>query len=238
MRIAGLVFAMLFPTVVTLIYFRWLQGSESWIQQAAYSILKIIQFGFPAAWVFWDRGFLKPWQERTGKRSRPSRAWAAGILFGLLVGVLLFALYYGWLQGTPAAEQLVERAREKLNDLGLTSPWKFAAVGIFYALIHSGLEEYYWRWFVFRGLRNDVGFGVASVVSSLAFMTHHVVLLTFYFGWDSWLAYACSFAVAVGGWAWAALYEWSGRLGPPWVSHLIVDAALFGLGYLLMFGSG
>ena len=42
---------------------------------------------------------------------------------------------------------------DKLTALGLQSPAAFIVLGVFYALVHSLLEEYYWRWFVFARLR-------------------------------------------------------------------------------------
>jgi membrane protease YdiL (CAAX protease family) len=62
-------------------------------------------------------------------------------------------------------------------------------------------------------------------------MAHHVILLATYFGWSSPWTYAFSLAVAVGGAVWAWLYERSGSLVGPWLSHLVVDAAIFLVGY-------
>jgi len=41
------------------------------------------------------------------------------------------------------------------------------AVGVFYALCHSLLEEYYWRWFVFARLREQMRLSTAMMVSSV-----------------------------------------------------------------------
>jgi len=45
-----------------------------------------------------------------------------------------------------------------------------------------------------------------------------------------------SLAVATGGLIWAMLFQRSGSLVPGWISHAIVDAAIFFVGYLLVFG--
>lgn len=42
-------------------------------------------------------------------------------------------------------------------------------------------------------------------------------------------------AVAVGGAFWAWLYHRSGSLLGPWISHMLVDAAIFGVSYQLAF---
>ena len=47
----------------------------------------------------------------------------------------------------------------------------------------------------------------------------------------TWLFSVC---VAVGGAMWAWLYERTGSLLGPWLSHLLVDAAIFAIGYDLV----
>ncbi len=154
-----------------------------------------------------------------------------GLGFGLLVLAVMFGLYEAlWKTGELFAGAAQE-IRGKLVDLGIDRLWTYAAVGIFYAVCHSGLEEYYWRWFVFGQLRHRLRPASATAISSLAFMAHHVILLATYFGWSSPWTYAFSLAVAVGGAVWAWLYERSGSLAGPWLSHLVVDAAIFLVGY-------
>ena len=50
-----------------------------------------------------------------------------------------------------AAAELI---RDKIAGFGIDSVWKYALLAVFYSLFHSLLEEYYWRWFVFRQLRH------------------------------------------------------------------------------------
>ena len=120
---------------------------------------------------------------------------------------------------------------QKVQGFGVASPLSYLALGVFYALVHSGLEEYYWRWFVFGQLRRLQPVGLAAIISSLGFMVHHVILLGFYFGWNSPLTYLFSISVAMGGLFWAWLYQRTQSIYAPWVSHLIVDAGIFLLGY-------
>ena len=77
----------------------------------------------------------------------------------------------------------------------------------------------------------------ASVaLSSLAFMAHHVVVLWVYLPGGWWTAVVpFSLCVAGGGAVWAWLYDRTGSLYAPWVSHLLVDAAIFLIGYDLCF---
>ena len=74
---------------------------------------------------------------------------------------------------------------EKVSHFGIASPAGFVAMTIFYAVVNSLLEEYYWRWFVFGQMRRFLPPAAAIAVSSLAFALHHVIVLAFYFGWRS-----------------------------------------------------
>ena len=47
----------------------------------------------------------------------------------------------------------------------------------FISILHSLLEEYYWRWFIFGELKQYVPLVMAITLSSLAFMAHHVIVL-------------------------------------------------------------
>jgi membrane protease YdiL (CAAX protease family) len=108
-------------------------------------------------------------------------------------------------------------------------------LGVFYSLVHSLLEEYYWRWFVFARLADVSKLPTAIAISSLGFMAHHVLIVGMYFGWTSAATWLFSLAIAVGGAVWAGLYHRSRSLIGPWLSHLLVDAAIFAVGYDLVF---
>ncbi|MBC8877334.1 MAG: CPBP family intramembrane metalloprotease [Planctomycetes bacterium] len=224
-----LVFAMVFPTVVTLAYFVLLADYSPSLQQTAYTIGKAIQFAFPAVWVFLVLREKLAWKP-------PNRRGAAvGVLFGGVILAAMFGLYH-WVLAPigvfgEAADGPTRQIRDKVQDLGLDAFWKYASLGTFYALCHSALEEYYWRWFVFKRLRERASPWTAIVVSSCAFMGHHVILLATFFGWVSPWTYLFSLAVAVGGIFWAWLYERTGSLCGPWLSHVLVDAAIFTVGY-------
>jgi hypothetical protein len=77
---------------------------------------------------------------------------------------------------------------------------------------------------------------VAIAVSAVGFMAHHVLVLATFFGWWTWPTMLFSLAVAVGGGFWAWLYERSGSLVGPWLSHLVVDTGIFVVGYELVRG--
>jgi len=138
----------------------------------------------------------------------------------------------------PAGEMETAKfeGQAKLRSIGLSSPIALIAVAVFYSVLHSGFEEFYWRGFVFSGFRTRVSGSLAMVLSSLGFMSHHVMVLAKFFGWNSPKTYLFSLGVAVGGAIWALMVWRSGRLGPAWISHGIVDAAIFLIALHLLFG--
>ncbi|MBN2475517.1 MAG: CPBP family intramembrane metalloprotease [Pirellulales bacterium] len=217
--------ALTFPTLVTWLYFVVLADHAAAVQQVAYGVGKTLQFAFPAVWVLaWQRRRLRPTWPRT-------RGLAESVGFGLFVLAAMLVLYHVWLEPAGYLAASREEIRRKVLGFGLDSPLKYIGLGVFYALGHSLLEEYYWRWFVFGQLRELLRLWPAILVSSFGFMAHHVIVLSTFFGWQSPATWLFSLAVAVGGIAWAWIYQRSQSLYGPWLSHLFVDAGIFAIGY-------
>jgi membrane protease YdiL (CAAX protease family) len=225
-----------FPSLLTWLYFVALADQARWLQQGAYTLGKTIQFAFPAVWVFWiaQRRLAMPVGPASMDR-RAWRGWIEGLIFGAAVFALMVAGYRYWLEPAGLLLHAALPIRAKVAAFGIDSPAAFVALGVFYSLVHSFLEEYYWRWFVFGELRRRAPLGVAIVVSSLGFAAHHVIVLAFYFGWASWTTWGFSLAVAFGGGVWAWIYHRSGSLGAVWLSHLLIDAAIFAVGLQIAF---
>jgi membrane protease YdiL (CAAX protease family) len=225
------------PTLVTLVYFQWLRGADAWVQQSAYGIGKAIQFTFPVifVWLFYREKFV--FRKRTVlpvDSSGRLNNFHYGLVFGVAVVVLMFSMYFLLIDRTDISLRLKSMVTEKITSIGMDSVWKYTAMGVFYAICHSFLEEYYWRWFVFDHLRMMTSALLANLISSLGFMAHHVVLLGFFFGFWSPLTYLFSAAVGIGGVFWAWLYAREDGLFSPWISHMIVDSGIFLLGYFLV----
>jgi membrane protease YdiL (CAAX protease family) len=176
-------------------------------------------------------------REPAWKNRLAGRGWGVGGAFSLAVVAAGIALYALVLRGTPLFQNASALILEKLTAFGIDRPWKYAAVAIFYSLLHSLFEEYYWRWFVFGQLRHVVSFWPAALISAAVFASHHVIVLAIYFGAASPITWLLSAAVAVGGLFWAWLYERSRSLVGPWLSHLLIDAGIFAVGYDVVLSS-
>jgi membrane protease YdiL (CAAX protease family) len=217
--------AIVYPSFLTWVYFVLLARHPAIVQQVTYSLGKAIQFGFPVLWVFALQRRRMNWTE-----CRLTGA-GQGIAFGVVVLIAMLALYHGYLKPRGILDSASSAVRDKVVGFDVDSPAKFVALGLFYSLGHSFLEEYYWRWFVFGELRRLVRLSVALFGSSAAFTAHHVIVVGYYFGPFTMATCLFSLAVAVGGVVWAWLYHRYGSLLGIWLSHLVVDAAIFIVGY-------
>ena len=236
-------FAIVLPTLVTFVYFVLLEDSPARLQQTAYAIGKSIQFVFPVAYVWLFHRHRLPFLrsidhghdlELPANQAAPNN-WLAGAAFGLLVVASMFVVWFALIKDGASGAALTEAVQDKVAGMQLDSTFKFLMLGLFYAIFHSFMEEYYWRWFVFERLNSFTSTITANLISSFGFAAHHVIVLATFFGWSSPLTWLFSFGVAVGGMAWAWLYSRNGKLSAPWVSHMIVDAGIFALGYLIVF---
>jgi len=226
----ALVFCMTFPTVMSWLETRWILPTppeeRSGFLSSLFLLGKILQFAFPLIYV----GLT---ESRRLRLARPSRDGVLlGVVFSLVISAGLFGLYFLFLRGGNILGDTPARIHEWLEKFGFNSMGGFLMFAAVISIPHSFLEEYYWRWFVFGWMRRETNWVVAGVVSSLAFMSHHVVVLSYYlpgYFWTRVLPF--SLCVAVGGFAWCWLYHRYENLYAPWLSHLMIDAAIMVVGY-------
>jgi membrane protease YdiL (CAAX protease family) len=160
-----------------------------------------------------------------------------GALFSLVVVGSGWLLFDRVLRDGPLFADAAPMIRAKIAGFGISSIAAYAALGVFYSAVHSLLEEYYWRWFTFGQLRRLLPLWPAVLISALGFMGHHVVVLYQFFPDKLWLALLLSAGVGIGGVFWAWLYDRTGSLYGPWLSHMLIDAGIFWIGYDLVRGT-
>jgi len=195
------------------------------VVRVVYAVAKGVQFAFPLLWV----------RLVEGRPIRLARPRASGMMLALTVGAAMLACilpaYALWFRAPLFAAGRTEIVRLKLAGYGITTSPRFALMAAYYVLAHSLDEEYYWRWFVYGLLRERLAAGAAIPLSALAFAGHHVLLGWLYAG-DQWrFTAAFALVVTLGGALWAWLYERSGQLYAPWLSHAIVEISLVVIGY-------
>ena len=228
-RRLALAVAVTLPTILTWLYFIELADEPTTTQRAVYAIGKVVQFALPAVFVAL---VLRRPVRRNGLNRRGLNE---GLVSGLVSCAGAIALLWLLERQNPAlVAALGAQIAAKVDGFGIATLPRYLAVGVFYSAVHSALEEFYWRWFVYGQLRRFLRARPAIWLAALAFMAHHVVLVGFYTGWGWSASLPLVLAVAVGGAYWAWLYERSGSLLGPWISHLLVDAAIFGIGWYLI----
>jgi membrane protease YdiL (CAAX protease family) len=228
---AVLAFAAIFPFAAAFVYLAVMATHDSSVAvRAIYTAAKVVQFAIPALWIglVCKQSLQLPLGRTAGVKE--------GLLFaGTVVGAMLL-LYFAWLKPGHYLTLYATPIRDTAAQLGMKTPALFIAGGVLLSLVHSLLEEYYWRWFVFGGLRRYMTVTAAVTVSALAFTAHHVILLGTFFGLLTLPAIFFSICVAVGGAAWAWIYQRSGSLLGPWISHALIDAGIFIVGFDLLWG--
>ena len=236
-EIAALTVACVFPTVMAWIYFVALASPAGTAPAAdaspalrvAYAVGKLVQFSFPLVYLY----FAAPHSLRV--RQPRFGGLMLGLGFGTLVAAAMLLLYFGILRETLIEIGLERQVRSKLEEFGAATPHRFLGFAVYISVVHSLLEEYYWRWFVFRRLRLLCPLAPAMAISSLAFMAHHVIVLDVYLpGHFLTAVVPFSLAIAAGGAFWAWLYSRTDSLGAAWLSHLMIDAGIMVIGFDLL----
>ncbi len=220
--------ALVMPFIASFFYFVLFPGTT--FGNSFYSGIKVFLLVWPIVAV------ALVLRERFVDRSREKRhgvGMAVGGLFGALVVGLLFFL----IKATPLGAVLDENAERiagRIADLGVAEHYLWFALFISFA--HAALEEFYWRWFVFGQAEKLMRPGLAYIVASVGFASHHVVILSQFFpiGWALFLG-AC---VGIGGAVWSWLYRRYNSYWAAWFSHMIIDLGLMWVGWEILSGQG
>jgi len=217
--------AMFVPLLGALIYFVAYAG-EPWAR-VTYVLVKLFTVGWPLLATLLVLRESIPWPDL-----RAREHWRAAPL-GLAVGILAGGAGL-LLMASPVGGSLTgfaDHVRLKVSQLGVLE--HYLAFSLFLAFVHSAIEEYYWRWFVYGILRRLMSVQPAAVLAGLAFASHHVIILSQYFSL-TW-AVVLGLAVAGGGYAWCLMIERQRTLMGAWLSHVLVDLAILWIGYRMLF---
>ncbi len=163
------------------------------------------------------------------------RGWGVrDVLLGVGIGVGFFLVLIGCYSLFPGLfAGIAAEAPRRAEAFHIGSPLVFLLVGVLFSLFHSLFEEYYWRWFIYDGLRTFCSTTLAIILSGLAFSLHHIVILSPFFP----LSLAILFGLLVGavGSFWSYLYTRQGNLVAPWISHIAADLAIILVAYTILF---
>ncbi|MBX2851202.1 MAG: CPBP family intramembrane metalloprotease [Phycisphaeraceae bacterium] len=207
---------------------------DTWYGQTIHLAAKAWLLTLPLIWVFFV--------ER-GKLCLPKLKWE-GMPIGIISGLAILGVIIGaW---ELFAHSMIDVAvfKDKMTEVGLSSPARYLAFAAAVTFINALLEEYVWRWFVYtnwfealKGLKGSVkavAIPGAIVLAGLCFMLHHTIAMSLYFDWQ--VNALASFGVFSGGVIWSIIYLKTKNLYSAYVSHIFADIALFYVGYRVAFG--
>ena len=154
---------------------------------------------------------------------------AASSLGGIISAVILGSYF-------TLGRYLIEPqiVKEMAANIGLVNKGVYMAGACYWILINSALEEYVWRWFVVSKCKSLLPTTAAILVSAFCFTIHHIIAMQIYF--NLLVVSIASVGIFIGGAAWSWCYNRYHSIWPGYISHGIVDAAVFYIGYLLIFG--
>jgi membrane protease YdiL (CAAX protease family) len=224
-RNAALALLLLAPAPTLAVVFAAVLFPDSPLGKALFIFLKIWIALLPALW--WRYVQHGRWSFSPPKRG----GFMLGAASGLLITAIIFAAYFlvgrRWIE--PAAVQ------QMAGKTGLNHPVVYTLGAIYWITFNSVLEEYVWRWFVFRQFEKLMPTRLAVVACAAGFTAHHILAL--HVNFHDWRLTALgSLGVFIGGLTWNWLYKRYQSIWPGYISHAIVDMPIFILGAMLIFG--
>ncbi|MGB0154101.1 MAG: CPBP family intramembrane glutamic endopeptidase [Verrucomicrobiales bacterium] len=227
-RWAVLLPALVLPLAASFFYFVLFPGTA--FGNGFYVLAKLNLLLWPVITTLWI--LKEPMVDKTLKR-RHKASLLQGTVFGIAVTALLIYLVKGTPLGAVVGENVVQIS-ERIVGLGVADHYLLFA--LFISFLHAGLEEFYWRWFVFGNARRLMPAGAAVALAAAGFAAHHIVVLSQFFslGWGFILG-SC---VGIGGAVWSWIYHRTNSMWGAYISHVIIDLAIMWIGWEVLVASG
>lgn len=145
----------------------------------------------------------------------------AGIVLAIAMFVIIVGSY--WLIGKSLLN--IADIRASVKQTGMNIPFMVYGFGTFQTLINSFIEEYAWRWFVYRKCGTLVKTDIAIYLSALFFTLHHIIIIVPHVD-DMLIVTIGTLAVFIAGVIWAKMFRVYRSLLPIYISHAAADLAL------------
>lgn len=173
----------------------------------------------------WMLIFPLAWHVLIERQQLKLRLAQDGLVVGIILGIMMFGLIFAsyWFGGRYWLN--IPDIRARTSQMGMNIPLMVFGFGTFQTLVNSLIEEYVWRWFVFRHCGLLWSKAKAVWISAGFFTLHHVILMAAYC--DDWrLVVVGSLSVFIAGVLWARCARIYNSLLPSYLSHLAADLAL------------
>ncbi len=220
---AVLALALLLPAPSLGVAFGMIWFPDTALGATVFALSKLWVFALPVTWLIMVDKKPLSWS--------PPKLGGFGIAALLGVGmsaaiILVYAVI-------PDETLNADRLRTAVLAVGLGSPGKYLAGAAYWIAVNSVLEEYVWRWFVVRQIGTIATARVAVVGSAAAFTVHHIVAMQVYLSWPIVALAATGIFLGAATWSWC--YVRFQSVWPGYLSHAIVDVAVFAVGYTVLF---
>jgi membrane protease YdiL (CAAX protease family) len=194
------------------------------VGKTIFTVAKVWLLVFPAAWYLLVEKGRPSW-------SPPRRG---GLIVGAASGVAVAGIIVvgAWLLGVQNMH--LAPLRTEVQEMGLNTALPYLAGAAGWTFVNSLMEEYVYRWFVFRQCEALIKGWAAVIASAAIFTAHHVIAVSQYL--DPLLTFLASAGVFAGALIWSWLYMRYRSIWPGWLSHVLADIAVFGVGWYLLFG--
>ena len=221
---AVLALLLLVPAPSLGVYIAMMAAQGQPLGWTAYALCKVWIIALPVLWlVFVDKGKLSLSPVRQG-----------GLRFGLGLGALmLLAILVTYHFAGDLID--IEQLRRSNAANGLDTPVRFLLLVIPLTLVNSLLEEYVWRWFVFRKCEALIGGVPAAFAAGLLFTVHHVFALKAQTTWE--ITALGSLGVFLAGTLWSWCYWRFRSIWPGYLRHALADVGIYIVGWMMLFGS-
>ena len=179
----------------------------------------------PAYWFLRVEGNVISW-------SPPNRE---GLIHGAITGIVMsgiIVVMWILLGNTIDADAMLA----EMETTGLTDIRIYVAGMLYWIFLNSLLEEYVFRWFVTTKAYDLLGSEIAAIIMSATLFTLHHAIALHYFGFIWWQTIMACFGLLSAAAIWSWLYFRHKSIWVCWLSHAICDVAVFGIGYIIIFG--
>ena len=158
-----------------------------------------------------------------------------GLIMGAITGIIMSVIIVlMWLIFGSTID--TESMLAEMETTGLTDIRIYIAGMFYWIFLNSLLEEYVFRWFVTTKAVDLLGSDIAAIILSASLFTLHHALALHLFGFIWWQTIMASFGLLSAAAIWSWLYIRYKSIWVCWLSHAICDVAVFGIGYLIIFG--
>lgn len=186
----------------------------------AYGLSKLLFVAIPI--IYWGIYRATPKTPQS-----PMRGFS--LVSGLVFALVIFGMLYTFIEDI---RPFGEKIYQTLSNIGLTKNFLLYSLGII--IFNTLLEELYWRYSIFGGLKKFFSVNKAMLIGSLGFAAMHFIYFVSFFE-SIWIVMLLTTISFLFGMFWAWLYHKTNSVFWVWINHLLVNIPLFYIEYLIIF---